>query len=217
MLKSCCYFFIFLHHDWYKVNKSKPAHLLIFSLYSFNFLELLELRAEKLWYCIFWRISLFKISCKKIASNTFWHLTSDLTQQSLLLTYQIESMMFRKTLQNSLLESCLKKVACLQVWNFLKETPAQVFSCLLCTIFKEHYLQQNNSGWQLLLIPPFQLRFYPLITFCSFFLHFFSFTINSCNYGSFFRKCIKNEHFLLFTIVYPKINMNIVKSISPQQ
>ena len=45
----------------------------------------------------------------------------------------------------------------------------------------------------------------------------FRFIIDNCNYGSLFRKCIKMKIFLLFTIVYPKINMNIVKTILPQE
>ena len=32
-----------------------------------------------------------------------------------------------------------------------------------------------------------------------------------------FRKGIKMKTFLLFTIIYPKINMNDVKTILPQQ
>ena len=71
----------------------------------------------------------------------------------------------------------------------------------------------ENSGWLLLLIPPFQPRFYALITFCLFFLHFFRFIIDNSNYGSLFRKCIKIKLFLFFTIFYPKIEMNAIKII----
>ena len=46
---------------------------------------------------------------------------------------------------------------------------------------------------------------------------FFSFILDNCNYGSLFRKCIKMKIFYFFTIVYPKINMSVVKTISPRQ
>ena len=45
----------------------------------------------------------------------------------------------------------------------------------------------------------------------------FSFIIGNCNYGSLLRKCLKIKTFLLFTMVYSKININIVKTISPRQ
>ena len=44
--------------------------------------------------------------------------------------------------------------------------------------------------------------------FC-FFLRFFSFIIDNCNCESLFRKGIRMKIFLLFTIIYPKINMNV--------
>ena len=46
-----------------------------------------------------------------------------------------------------------------------------------------------------------------------FFFIFFRFTIDNYNCGSFFSKGIKMKIFLLFTIIYPKINMNVVKAI----
>ena len=60
-------------------------------------------------------------------------------------------------------------------------------------------------------------KFYPLITLCLFFHSFFSFIIDNCNYGSLLRKCLKMKIFLLFTIVYSKININVVKTILPWQ
>ena len=50
--------------------------------------------------------------------------------------------------------------------------------------------------------------------FLQFSLHFFPFIIHNCNFGSLFRKDIKMKIFLLFTIINPKINMNIVKFVS---
>ena len=50
--------------------------------------------------------------------------------------------------------------------------------------------------------------------FVCFFLHFI---IDNCNYRSLHRKCLKMKIFLLFTIVYSKININVVKTILPWQ
>ena len=50
-------------------------------------------------------------------------------------------------------------------------------------------------------------NFYLLITFI----------IDNCNYGSLLRKCLKMNTFLLFTIVYSKININVVRTILPWQ
>ena len=45
----------------------------------------------------------------------------------------------------------------------------------------------------------------------SFVLSFFPFIIDNCNYGSLFSKVMKMKILLFFTIIYGKINMNIVK------
>ena len=37
---------------------------------------------------------------------------------------------------------------------------------------------------------------------------------DNCNYGSLFRRGIKMNIFLLFTIIYTKINMNVVKILN---
>ena len=49
--------------------------------------------------------------------------------------------------------------------------------------------------------------------FFRFFLQFFPFIINNYNYGSLFRKGIITNIFLFSTIIYPKINMNVVKNV----
>ena len=68
-----------------------------------------------------------------------------------------------------------------------------------------------------LLIPPFHPSFFSLITLFSFFPAFLPFIIDNCNYWSLFRG-YKNEDFvLLFTIICPKINMNVVKTTSSGQ
>ena len=51
----------------------------------------------------------------------------------------------------------------------------------------------------------------------SFFPSFYPFLTDNCNYGSFFREGIKMKIFSLLTIVYPKINISVVKTISPRQ
>ena len=48
---------------------------------------------------------------------------------------------------------------------------------------------------------------------CSFI--FFPFIIDNCNYGSLFRKGMKMKILLIFTIIYQKININIIKKICP--
>ena len=53
--------------------------------------------------------------------------------------------------------------------------------------------------------------------FFSFFLFLFPFNIDNCKYGSLFRKGINMKFYLLFTIIYPKITMNTVKTISQWQ
>ena len=52
----------------------------------------------------------------------------------------------------------------------------------------------------------------------SFFPSFCHFITDNCNYGSLFREDIKMKIFLsLLTKIYPKINMNVVKTILPRQ
>ena len=116
-------------------------------------------------------------------------------------------------MKTSLLESRFKKVVGFKAWNFIKKRLWHSYSPVnLAQFFKKPYLQ-NTSGWLLLLIPPFQPRFFPLIILFSCFPSFFlPFIVNNCNYGSLFRQGIKMKVFLLFTIIYPKINVNVVKN-----
>ena len=78
--------------------------------------------------------------------------------------------------------------------------------------FKKPYLQ-NTSGWLLLPIPPFKAKFYPLTTICLLFSSFFPLINDNCNYGNLLRKCLKVNILLLFTIVYSKININVVNTM----
>ena len=72
---------------------------------------------------------------------------------------------------------------------------------------------KDTSKWLLLLIPS---TFYPLITIFSFVLSFFfPFIIDNHNYGSLLRKGMKMKILLFFTIIYQKININIIKKICP--
>ena len=54
---------------------------------------------------------------------------------------------FLKILQilqkNTCVEPLLNKVVSLQAYNFLKETPTDVFSCEICDIFKNTYFEKH--------------------------------------------------------------------------
>ena len=49
-----------------------------------------------------------------------------------------------------------------------------------------------------------------------FFFIFFSFIIDNCNYRSLLRNCVKMKIFKFFTNFHSKININVVKTISPR-
>ena len=90
-----------------------------------------------------------------------------------------------------------------------------IFLWILHNFSKDFVCLQNTSGWLLLLIPPFQPRFYPLITHCSFFSFIFALSLLIT---VFLRKCIKNEDvFTFYTSLLKKSNMNTAKTISPRQ
>ena len=91
--------------------------------------------------------------------------------------------------------------------NSLKETPAQVFSCEFCKIFQkalftEHLRMTATADSSV----PTKVSSIDHTLFVFSFI-FFPFIIDNCHYGSLFRKGIKMNIFLLFTIFYPKINM----------
>ena len=102
-----------------------------------------------------------------------------------------------------------------KAWNFIKKRlqhryfPGNFVKC-----FKKPYLQ-NTSGWLLMLIPLCLPRFYPLITLCLFFFHFFWLLLIIAVMGV-CSESIKIK-ILLFTRIYSKINMNVAKTILPQQ
>ena len=72
--------------------------------------------------------------------------------------------------------------------------------------FHKPYLQ-NTSRWLLSWYLHSNQKCYPLITLCSFFPSIFGFIIDNSNNGSLLRKSLKMTIFLLFTIIYWKINM----------
>ena len=115
--------------------------------------------------------------------------------------------------KTSLLESFLNNVAGFNAWNFIKRRLWHRYLPVnFLQFFKQPYLKKI-SGWLLLLIPLLQPKFYPLITLCWFFSSLFSFIFDNRNYGSLLKKCPKMKTFLLFTIIYSKININFVKKI----
>ena len=115
--------------------------------------------------------------------------------------------------KTSLLESFLNNVAGFNAWNFIKRRLWHRYLPVnFLQFFKKPYLKKI-TGWLLLLIPLLQPKFYPLITLCWFFSSLFSFIFDNCNYGSLLKKCPKMKTFLLFTIIYSKININVVKII----
>ena len=109
-------------------------------------------------------------------------------------------------MKTSLLESLFNNLADLKI-NY-KDTPAQLFSCEFCAIFQKPYLQKT-SRWLILLIPLFQPKYYSLITLCLFFPFFFYYWW--LQLWTLLRNCLKTTIFLLFPIVYSKINMLLRK------
>ena len=96
-----------------------------------------------------------------------------------------------------------------------------VFLWILRYFLKKPYLQ-NTFGWLLLLIRPFQPRFYSFITLFSFFPSFFSFYFWKLQSWEFVHSkqwiwVEKWIFFVLFTRIYPKINMNVIQTTSPRQ
>ena len=91
--------------------------------------------------------------------------------------------------------------------NSLKETPAQVFSREFSKIFQkvlftEHLRLTATADSS---VPTKVLSIDH--TFFVFSFIFFPIIIDNSHYVSLFRKGIKMKIFLLFTILYPKINM----------
>ena len=116
-------------------------------------------------------------------------------------------------MKKHLLESIFNTVAGLKARNVIKKRPRhRYFPVNFPQFFKKPYLQ-NTFRWLLLLIPLFHPKFYALITLRLFFLSFFPFIIDNCNYGSLLKKCLKMKIFLVFTKVYSNININIVQII----
>ena len=113
-----------------------------------------------------------------------------------------------------MLRSLFKKVTGLKTRNLIEETPAQVFCCEFCAILQKTIFTDN-----LQMTAPADSSFSTMIlstdhTFFIFFLHFLPFIIDNHNYQSLFRNCKEMRIYLhLITIIYPKINMNVFKTI----
>ena len=113
-----------------------------------------------------------------------------------------------------MLRSLFNKVAGLKTRNFTEETPAQVFYCEFCAILQKTIFTENlqmtahaDSSFSNKILSTDH-------TFFIFFLHFLPFLIDNHNYQSLFRNCKEMKIFLLLiTIIYPKINMNVFKTI----
>ena len=76
---------------------------------------------------------------------------------------------------------------------------------------------QNTFVWLLLLIAWFQPKFYSVITLFPFFLHFILLLPIIAIMGVYSERVKKCIFFSFLTIIYPKININVVKTISPRQ
>ena len=111
------------------------------------------------------------------------------------------------------LELLFNEFGGVKAWNVIKKKLQHRYFPVSVVQFFKKPLLQNTAGWLLLLISPFKPRFYQLITVFSFFSSFFPFTIDNCNYRSLYRKGIKMKICVFFTMIYPKINMNVVKTI----
>ena len=127
-------------------------------------------------------------------------------------TYKLHNL-HKKT---RLLESLFGKVVCLKAWNFIqKRLNHDYFLVNFAQFFKKNICK---CFWITAPVDySIPAKVLPIHHSCLFFLHFFPFIIDNCNYGSLFRKVIKMKIFLLFPIIYPKIIMNEGKTISPRQ
>ena len=99
----------------------------------------------------------------------------------------------------------------------LKRDCSKIFSCEFCLSFQKVLFSEHL--WLTLLADssvPTKVLFieHSFFFFC---LFFFLFLFGNCNYGNLLRKGIKIKIFLLFTIIYPKINIKVVRTILPWQ
>ena len=148
-------------------------------------------------------------------------------KENLHLIYLIQKQPFADILENDVLKSFTKftekylcwshffnTVACLKTWNFIKKRLQHRY---FPVNFSKNIIYRTPlvdcSCWFLCSNPSF--IHWSLSSF--FLISFFSFIIDNCNYGSLFRKGIEMKIYLLFTIIYPKINTNVVKTILAQQ
>ena len=118
-------------------------------------------------------------------------------------------------LETSLLESLFNNVADLKAWNFIKKRLRhRCFPVNFMQFFKKPYLQ-NTSRWLLLLILCSNQSFIHWSHYVGFFLDFFSFVIDNCNYGILLKKCLKNKIFY-FLQQFFTFYIYVVKKILPR-
>ena len=121
--------------------------------------------------------------------------------------------MFLKASRNSsLLESLFNKDTGLKAWNFIKRDSSTVFSYEFCAMFQKDLFTEHlrmttaaDSSVATKALSTDPTFFFPSL---------FYFSLNNCNYGTLFRKCIKIKMFLLpCTIVYQKNSHECCKDI----
>ena len=93
-----------------------------------------------------------------------------------------------------------------------RNSSIDIFRRVLCNFSKNLCYRTPRDDCSCWFLPSNQ-GFANWSQFFRFFLHFFSFTIDNCNYRSLYRKGIKMKICVFFTMIYPKINMNVVKTI----
>ena len=94
----------------------------------------------------------------------------------------------------------------------LKKTLAQVSSCEFSAIFQKTLFRTSSQDdcYYLFLCSNQSFIHWSLFLF---FPSLFSFIIDNHNHGNLLIKYLKIKTFLLFTIVYSKININVIKTI----
>ena len=113
--------------------------------------------------------------------------------------------------KTSLWKLLFDNVSGLKAWNLKRDSLKRdsgtgIFLWIFC----------NSSKNLIYITPPDDCSCWFLRSSQNFYL-LITFIIDNCNYGSLLRKCLKMNTFLLFTIVYSKININVVRTILPWQ
>ena len=117
--------------------------------------------------------------------------------------------------------SVMKELTKLQVLrpetSSKRDSSIDEFFCEFCAIFQKTLLTEKYPGFFCWFLHSNQSRRSSHFVTGSFSFIFVLFFIYNCNNWSLFWKCIKMQIFLLLTIVYAKICVNVVKAILPRQ